>query len=222
MGRRGVHESKRGGVAMQIVSRSVLRSTVVGLSVIITFGWLVPAGGHITRTLTYSPSELVVTDENGYQTISLPGCSWMTKVGCPALPFVMEEVPVGRGEWARAVSITHVEYEELPGEYLICPAQAHMSEEGTYWVDPNPEVYESSAPYPGQWVHLAGQREGGGSPLASLYVFPVQYVPAERKVRVCRSITFTVYTEPIDKIYRYNRTRRSPWLSWLLKKWWHS
>ncbi len=185
---------------METVIHSILRSTATGLAVVVALGWLAPTMGDVTKTLTYSPSELVVSEYQGYQKLSLPGCTPMGMVGYPAMPVMVKRIPIGPGEWAREVLVAQIEYEELPGTYTIYPVLDRISGGGSRWVEPNPTVYESSAPFPGQWVKLIGQTGGGRSPKALLKVFPVQYVPAEGLLRICTSITFTVYTEQIYMI----------------------
>ncbi len=179
----------------------------ISLVGVIALGWLVPAMADVAVTLNFSAGEVIMAERQGYQLPSMPGCSWMTEVGDPSLPVMLEQVLIGPAEQVREVVITHVEMEELPGEYMIFPTQESQpigSPPG--WTEPNPEVYGSSDQYPGVMVRLAGQGSMAGYRMAAVEVFPMQYVPSEGKLMVCRSISFAVRTAPGAAAPRLRRT----------------
>jgi hypothetical protein len=186
---------------------SIGQSMVACLAALVVLGWLAPAMGDVSVTLTFSPEEIAMAEIQGYQLPSLPECSWITEVGDPSLPVVLEQVLVGPAERVREVVVTHVEMEELPGEYLVYPSQEPTPiGDPPGWTEPNPEVYGSNDPYPGEVIRLTGQGNMTGYRMAALEVFPVQYVPSEERLMVCRSISFTVRTEPGATAPRLRRT----------------
>ncbi|MFZ1947045.1 MAG: C25 family cysteine peptidase, partial [bacterium] len=102
---------------------------------------------------------------------------------------------VPRGSEIGGVVVESQSTVSLPGEYLLLPGQREIplsSFEPAEAVMPDQETYASDKPYPASAVSVASVGSMAGRVIAGLQVFPVQYVPAERRLIFNQRITFSV------------------------------
>lgn len=116
-----------------------------------------------------------------YDLVKLPWCSFTQAKGRPLLPiqvyFVLD--PPGGIE---SLIVEPLEWKELSGTYNIPPASPPISNK-TATVVPDPEVYSSSEPYPGVLFRLSERPHvWRGLRYRVLVLYPLQYVPAEKKL----------------------------------------
>jgi hypothetical protein len=93
------------------------------------------------------------------------------------------------------VRVKSVRQVTLPGEYLLLPGQHQIplsSEVLPEAVPPDPEIYAQAEPYPASMVEIAASGSMAGRKLTSIRLFPVQYVPAERRLVLNQEINFEV------------------------------
>ncbi len=119
-------------------------------------------------------------------------------LGQPCLPVKVMQIYIPRGKEIKQVIVESQKTSILPGEYLLLPGQREIPLSSTVLPEPvlpDENIYASSLPYPSSPVALAATGSMAGRRIASLKVFPLQYVPAERQVIFNEEITFRVELE---------------------------
>jgi hypothetical protein len=149
----------------------------------------------VRYTATFSPDELRFGQAFGYDTIGLSDGA-LVEPGKPLLPTQTVHIALPAGMSVTDVRVTNAETVDLPGEYVVLPAQPprRISESVTAadFVTPDQATYASSAPYPAQMVRFVQECDLAGQALAVVELRPVQYRPAERKLSLCTSITLAL------------------------------
>ncbi|MFZ1946839.1 MAG: C25 family cysteine peptidase [bacterium] len=183
------------------------RPIAVGLCAFVLAGLMCFAeAAETTRTITLDFSQKALRAEERYladdsvlntpfHLVALGDLDIMTEPGKPCLPVKIVHMYVPRGSEIGGVVVESQSTVSLPGEYLILPGQREIplsSFERAEAVMPDQETYASDKPYPASPVSVASVGSMAGRPIASLQVFPVQYVPAERRLIFNQRITFSV------------------------------
>ena len=182
------------------------RQTAVGLSAFLCAGLMCFAeAAETTRTITLDFSQKDLRAEERYleddsvlntlfHLVVLGDLETMTEPGEPCLPVKVVHVYVPRGNEISGVIVESRSTVSLPGEYLLLPGQREIplsSFEPAEAVMPDQEIYASDIPYPASPVSVASVGSMAGRAIASLQVFPIQYVPAERRLIFNQGITFS-------------------------------
>ncbi len=143
---------------------------------------LVLLAGEIEKEISFSISSLEFSTSQGYDVVRLEGCTPTTILGEPELamkPVVVLVPPHALVTGVEAVSAEHV---TVPGSYRILPVQhpeIYSVHEPFPFIEPKAEVYTSDAEYPGVIAELTHTGTKGGYQLATVTVYPLQYVPTE-------------------------------------------
>ena len=165
-----------------------------------------------TRTFTIGFSQQDLRAEEHYladdsvrnipfHLVAINDLGMMTALGEPCLPVKVVHVYVPQGSQIRRVVVESQSAVSLPGEYLILPGQREIplsSFEPPEAVMPNQEIYASPLPYPASPVSVGSVGSMAGRRIASIQVFPLQYVPAERRLIFNDRISFSVELEDAD------------------------
>jgi hypothetical protein len=120
-----------------------------------------------------------------YDLITVRGLDLSRETGLPCLPVKTVSFYIPRGTTVKSIRLESVESTRLPGSYLIVPSQPEVplvpgaAEE---YALPDETVYSSSEPYPLSPVSQVDTGYMAGRQIASVRIFPLQYVPAEREV----------------------------------------
>jgi hypothetical protein len=139
--------------------------------------------------------ETIVIGGEQFDLISMPGLDLTRQVSLPCLPVKTLSFYIPRGKAVKAIRLESVETATLPGTYTVMPAQPElplipgMPAEAAL---PDESVYSSSRPYPPSPVSEAACGYIAGRRIASVRVFPVQYLPAEGEVVLNTDIELVV------------------------------
>jgi len=173
------------------------RQAMVGLFVFAVLGSVsVIAASEAGRAHSVSFTERAIYAEERYiseapyhstpfHLVTMGGLDLETRLGEPCLPVKTLHFYVPRGKAVGGVVIESQRSRSLPGEYLILPGQMEIpisSTEPPEPVLPDPRVYGAPSPYPASCVQVAAAGSMGGRQIAAVKVFPMQYVPAERRL----------------------------------------
>ena len=155
---------------------------------------------EITNTITFSKNDFYVSTYKGYDTIILPEYDSLNVLGEPMLPKIQLYVALQEGMKATSVHISHVEKQLLPGEFNVLPAQHPLlvgtSFKDEEFIEPNPQVYSSTEPYPSSIVEFQGQTDLAGQGMAVLTLCPIQYIPLEKQVFLLTSLEVIIQGVP--------------------------
>lgn len=174
------------------------RLIALALCFAILFGWLVASvyvasGATYTQTVTFSENDLRFSKVGAYDLGSIQGARWLDQPGMPHLPQVPVRVALPAGSKVVGVSIVACDSITLPGLYVIWPSQPPQplsAPRRAEFVPPVASVYMSREPYPHRAVELAGSGKISGVPICDVIVFPLRYLPLDRKLMLYTEIKF--------------------------------
>ncbi|MGQ9665626.1 MAG: C25 family cysteine peptidase, partial [bacterium] len=153
--------------------------------------------GEIVQTVNFSPNDLMFSKVQEYDVVELRGCVALAgQPGEPRLPKIRQSVLIPAGAVPVSVEIISVDEMELKGTYKIFPYQSDvpLPMPGRAYipqfVEPSTEIYNSSEPYPIKRCILTGSGTLSGYRLAHIEINPVQYIPAEGKIRFATRVTY--------------------------------
>ncbi|MBD3348963.1 MAG: hypothetical protein GF400_07185 [Candidatus Eisenbacteria bacterium] len=141
------------------------------------------------RAVAFDPSSVEVVEAGKFSAVSVPGLRSLSEPGAPDLPArVLHFVIPGDSRVEDVVA----EYKEteLRGAHLVLPAQPEVPiGETPRWAEPDPSIYESAEPYPESRVVYLGDGYLGGYRIASVAVYPIQYVPSEGRLVLATDVS---------------------------------
>jgi hypothetical protein len=173
------------------------------LAGIILFGFTPLQAEEISQSVDFTTADLVFSSSQGFDILYLKNCDITNQAGEPQLPVKLIHVALPPGSQVEQVVVTKTESQTLPGDYLIFPAQPPQVLSATNkplsLVQPKSTVYNQLKEYPGKLVEFSEAGFLGGYELAGILVYPVQYVPAQKKIKLYSHIEFKIYYTPGGK-----------------------
>ena len=151
--------------------------------------------GSIERTFRFSRSDLTIGAQDGYVIPGLPNCEPVWTPGMPRLPICVCRILIPPGTRAKDVQVKTVSQEEVPGEYLVYPAQMPrpVSDREAPAFEPGDwQVYESDQPWPTFVAELQGTGEKCGYRIADVFVYPLRWTAAARRLELCTEVSVRV------------------------------
>jgi len=135
-----------------------------------------------------------------YDVVGVSYCPFMSKVGGPMLPVKGVQLVVPPDAKVGSVTVLSFDEVEVPGIYNIFPAQPPQPVGTSFleleFVEPCQAVYASTSPYPGALVECVGDGFLAGYHIVTFSVYPLQYLPLEKKLVLYTTIKFIVNLEP--------------------------
>jgi len=132
----------------------------------------------------------------GYDRVRLKGGDWLSDIAKPMLPAKELRIALPTGMKVTDVYATDIKTQEIIGEYNIFPAQPpkkiSSSDEEIITVQPDQAIYASSQPYPLKLVEVIRQTDLAGQAIAIVRVYPLQYIPAEKKLTLYTSLNLVI------------------------------
>ncbi len=126
-----------------------------------------------------------IIDSQVFDLIEIDDLSFSGDPGSPCLPSKAIAFYVPEGKSIKSVSATSIERIELGGDYFILPRQPVVPISSSILaepVPPDPMIYSMRDPYPNEVVELASMGAIAGRRIATLRVFPLQYIPGEKRL----------------------------------------
>lgn len=150
----------------------------------------------VTCTVTFSADDISFDTFMGYDVVTLSDCDVLSIEGKPMVPAKYIQIALPSGMAAEQVRVKEIRRMELDGSYTVFPAQPPRRTDGSDddipFIPPDEEVYGSKTPFPENCVELLSQTDLAGQSMAVVALYPVHYIPAERKLVLYTEITFTV------------------------------
>jgi len=144
---------------------------------------------HTSRQVTIETGEV-------YSRLSMEGTRASGTPGAPALPvrYLRFVIPSDARVADLVVSIEEL---ELQGSYRVAPAQPEVPiGEAPRWVDEDASIYGSDTLYPAVRVEYLGDGFLGGYRIASVAVYPLQYLPRSGRLVLATDISVELELEP--------------------------
>jgi len=170
------------------------------------FFTLVAFAGVSEREVTFSSDDLSFTEIEGYDFVKLEGCGSTTReIGAPSLPRAAFSLLIPQGAEVTSVEIVTIDKEEIAGEYKVYPTQhpqPFIKGKVFPFVEPDEDIYAQTTPYPQEIIENPHTGSMGGYRLASLLIYPLQYIPADKKLIFHSRIKFKVTYEENARSFR--------------------
>jgi len=126
------------------------------------------------------------------------------EIGKPQLPFRIVHLVLPSGKEISRITIISKESEYLEGKYSIYPAQPPQilsrPANEIEFVKPSKEIYESSQAYPDEIVKIAKRGYLSGYNIGSLLIYPLQYIPKEKKLIFHSKIEIEISYKDTEKL----------------------
>ena len=156
---------------------------------------LLALAGTVTKTIGFDSRDLEVAKANGYDVLKLADFVTTLELGEPMMPQATFHVLVPANATVTSIKATRLQPEEISGTFLVHPVQQPVTVSATEmpeFVEPDPEVYASSTPYPAE--PAAWNRTGtkAGYRLCPFVLHPLTWTPATGKLTLYRRIEVTV------------------------------
>ncbi|HNQ22656.1 MAG TPA: C25 family cysteine peptidase [Phycisphaerae bacterium] len=145
---------------------------------------------EVRYTANFLPDELSLDTVLGYDHVEITDGAWLNEAGLPLLPVRIASVALPAGMTVTGLRVLGVETVDVEGEYTIFPGQPYTrcSLPAPEFTAPNPLAYASADPYPLEVAELIDQADLAGQSFARVRLYPVQYVAAQKKLRLCTAI----------------------------------
>jgi len=121
----------------------------ITILLIVLIGLFLWANAQISDTFIVTPNDVMFKQNEGYDEIRINECSLTGDVGNPQLPVKIISYVLPYNSTVTSIEINSVAQQKLSGNYYIYPAQPPRrlgGSESPPFVEPNPEIYGSSAP----------------------------------------------------------------------------
>lgn len=168
--------------------------------------------GSIQYTFRFSLSDLTFSEYNGYDVVKIKDGVANTEVGKPSIPFIVANFVIPPDAEVVDVAVVEKKTQEIPGTYNICPVQTPrpISYKGDVpFVEPAPDVYSSSNPYPEKDIVSFPSGSMSGFRIAGIFVNPMKYIPKEKKLILTTELTVKVqYREGVYNPIRLTEKQR--------------
>jgi hypothetical protein len=149
-----------------------------------------------TFTLTFSKNDFSFDTQNGYDTVHLYEGGLTTEIGKPMLPVKNIQIALPEDMKITSVHINELKQQTIDGSFLLYPMQPSLrssqTENENQFVQPDTKTYQSNQIYPTQYIEITGQNDLAGQSIAEITIYPLHYVPAQKKLTTITSITFTI------------------------------
>jgi hypothetical protein len=154
-------------------------------------------------SVNFFQSELFFGKEKSFTRISLPNCRSLARVGAPELPQKGISLVIPQDVKVEGVKILSYKKEVLDGEYFIYPTQEEIpiGYPQAPFVEPDPLIYDSDSPYPGKIMEVTGDGYMEGFHLVHILVYPLEYIPKERKLHLYTDIEFEIEYVDVKRSY---------------------
>jgi hypothetical protein len=145
--------------------------------------------------IAFFQGDISFSSQKGYDLVSFPGCEFTSRVGEPRLPVKQLCFVLPPYQTVKGVVVKSKRQVELIGEFNIFPVQPPITlgfqTQSQELVLPKPEVYNSNEPYPQEAVRITSDGYSFGYHLVSVEVYPLQYIPSEKKLLLNEEIEFS-------------------------------
>lgn len=177
-------------------------SITVAVSVMASATSAIDKEKGILYKIEFSRDDLSFSHQNNYDVAMLKSSTSFTRdVGKPQIPYKVLQFAIPKGQKIAGIKILSDITEELPGTYIMYPAQeSHPMSEEWVFTKPDSSAYSSSIPYPVEIVAEPVVGFMAGVDIATILLHPLQYVPSEKKLILHKKIKFKIiYAKDVSK-----------------------
>jgi hypothetical protein len=152
-------------------------------------------GGEVIKTYNFSPGDIEIKSVQGYDYLTLKGCDNYQDPGKPCLPYKSLKFVIPASAIVTDVKVIGSSETWLEGSYLILPGQKPVPVSYPSireFTEPDKSLYDSNEPYPKELLEKLPVGNMNGFRIAQMQIFPFEYLPKDRKIKLYESITISV------------------------------
>ncbi|MFH1690173.1 MAG: C25 family cysteine peptidase [Candidatus Eisenbacteria bacterium] len=174
------------------------------VTIVLVLGLAAPVAwsAHLDHTVSFDESDLVVTERDGYDVITLRGCDLTRDIGLPQLPVLPLTLALPTGARVVGIEILEAESSErvvklrpMPGQHPRILPVPGLDIPFHPFVEADPSVYGGKRPYPASIAELRSAGHLGDARLVGVAVHPVQFLPSVGKLRFFGSISIRLHLD---------------------------
>ena len=148
---------------------------------------------HIQDSFSFSLSDFSFDSVGQYVRITYDDYTYTEDIGWPELPRIEVKYAIPYDSYVSGLTVTNTTVQMLQGTYLINPRQP-----ATSVGNPSPDfvidssAYRSNLPYIGCYAEVSDQYYEMGFHIAVINVYPFSYIPAQSRLFLCSSLSFSL------------------------------
>ena len=145
-------------------------------------------------TYEFSMEDFEFSSFQDYDVITLKDGGILNEIGKPMVPLKNVLVALPGNFLAEKITILDMKQENLPGSFLIIPAQSpkRLNEKNDLKISCDSELYSSNLLYPSDDIKLSLQTDLAGQAIAVVSIYPIHYNPFLKKISIISKITFEI------------------------------
>ena len=182
-----------------------MRLRVLLTSMLVLLAFVTAQADEIIQSVDFTTDDLIFSSSQGFDIIYLKDGDVTNQVGEPQIPVRVMQLTLPPGSKVEQVVVIKSESQILPHDYLLFPVQPpqvlSLMSQSIAFVQPKPKAYSLAGEYPGKLAEYSESGFLGGYELAGICIYPVQYVPAQKKIKFYTHIEFKI---------RYSSTGENP------------
>ncbi len=140
---------------------------------------------QVNSNFSLLKSDIVFSENNGYDEISIDGSTYTDDIGKPKLPVFTETFVLPYDAVVTDIQVTVTSSQTIQGKFYIIPAQPPQLLDGSdppAFVEPDLSVYSSNQPYPNKTVEIVDDSYMYGYQIVTVNIFPISYIPASGEI----------------------------------------
>ncbi len=177
------------------------------ISLFIISGFCIQVQAKTTYlSLNFDLNDLRFEKVGDFDQIFLKNTDVFGESGQPMLPAKLIRLIIPPDEDIQYIKILNKELITLPGSYNIYPIQPELplsripsKDEEIEFVPPDPRIYNSNSEFPSKSVEVISHGFMAGYHIAVLAVYPVQYLPEEKKLSFLSQIELELIYQPSER-----------------------
>lgn len=154
--------------------------------------------GTLTQEFYFSENNLHFTKLEGYDLVKYGNLGSLSEIGKPYLPVLSTQILLPSNARITGWRVIPAKQIEIPGEYTPYPVQPPIPLVEGYepsHVPPDETIYSSSSSYPRTSGEVAGSGWIGGYQVANLLLYPLQWLPTQKKLILSSTLRVEIQYE---------------------------
>lgn len=149
---------------------------------------------QIQDIVTFSYDNLTFDSIGEYTRVSMFECGTINSVGHPELPRLEVKYIIPLDKQVSNVIVTDSIVQTLQGSFKLYPKQYDLPVGDTVsnYLYLDSLIYRSNQSYFKSSIEYVGQFHEFGYQVALFYIYPLNYIPSQRKLQFCSSLSFTI------------------------------
>jgi len=181
----------------------ILFLIVIGVVSLISARVFTEEEGGETLRFKYHFKEPNISSSGEFQSIKVRGLKQYRAEGQPILPFRTIKILMPYGRTFSGAKVTASPMAEIAGTHLIEPGQSPYISQ-VERIPPDPKIYSSDKPFLDEIFKIVTIQNKRGYRILYINLFPVKYIPSQRKLFWCNEIDVEISTRtaPVAGGYR--------------------